>query len=297
VVLLDATSGEILALGSSPTFDPEALDDEWEALREDPAAPLVNRATQGLYQPGVALQTVIVAEALSQDLVELSTLTANPTVTLAVNGTLVGCSTAPPEATVGDVYAAGCPAPFADLGEKLGAGGLGAAMERWALTTPPSLEIPTEATDWDLVEVSTEADLRAEAAGQGRLTLSPLHIALVAATLANEGEMPTPRLVLQVEQSEGGWQDVTSIGTPRRILAAGEARALRATWQSCGENVVGHWGAAVAGEEQRPHAWFIGAAPKSGQKRYAIGVLIEHADSLEMAVEIGTAMLEAAAAR
>ena len=297
VVLLDATSGEILALGSSPTFDPEALDDEWEALRENPAAPLVNRATQGLYQPGVALQTVIIAEALSQNLVELSTLTANPTATLAVNGTPVGCSTAPPGAMLGDVYAAGCPAPFADLGKKLGAGGLGAAMERWALTTPPSLEIPTVAADWDPGEVSTEAELRAEATGQGKLTVSPLHMALVAATLANEGEMPAPRMVLQVEQPGGGWQEVTSTGTARSVLAPGEARALRATWQSCGENVAGHWGAAVAGEGQRPHAWFIGAAPKSGQKRYAIGVLIEHAESLETAVEIGTALLEAAASR
>jgi peptidoglycan glycosyltransferase len=245
----------------------------------------------------VALQTVIIAEALSQNLVELSTLTANPTATLAVNGTPVGCSTAPPGATIGDIYAAGCPVPFADLGKKLGAGGLRAAMERWALTTPPSLEIPTEASDWDPVEVSTEAELRAEATGQGRLTLSPLHMALVAATLTNDGEMPAPRMVLQVERPGGGWQEMTRTAEARTVLAPGEARALRATWQSCGENVAGHWGAAVAGEEPRPHAWFIGAAPKSGRERYAIAVLIEHAESPETVVEIGTALLEATASR
>jgi len=297
VVLLDAMSGEILALGSSPTFDPEALDDEWETLREDPTAPLVNRATQGLYQPGVALQTVIIAEALSRNLVELSALTAHPTATLAVNGTPVGCSTAPAGAMMGDVYAAGCPAPFADLGKKLGAGGLGAAVERWALTTPPSLGIPTGAADWDPVEISTEADLRAEGTGQGRLTLSPLHMALVAATLANDGEMPAPRMVLRVEQPGGGWQEVTSIGMARSVLAPGEARALRTAWQSYGEDVAGHWGAAVAGKEQRPHAWFIGAASGSGRERYAIAVLVEHAESPETAVEIGTTLLETAASR
>jgi cell division protein FtsI/penicillin-binding protein 2 len=125
-------------------------------------------------------------------------------------------------------------------------------------------------------------------------------MALVAATLANEGEMPAPRMVLQVEQPGGEWQEVTSTGMVRSVLAPGEARALHATWQDCGENVTGHWGAAVAGEDQRPHAWFIGAAPKtpkSGQKRYAIGVLIEHPEALETAVEIGTALLEAAASR
>jgi peptidoglycan glycosyltransferase len=298
VVLLDATSGEILALGSSPTFDPEALDEEWEALREDPAAPLVNRATQGLYQPGAALQTVVIAETLSKGLVDLSTPTTNSTATIVVNGTQVGCSTPLSRATtLGAAYAAGCPAPFAGLGEQLGAGNLEAAVERWGLTTPPSLEIPTVAADWDPAVISTEAALRAEATGQGGLTVSPLHMALVAATLANEGEMPAPRMVLQVRQPGGGWQESASAGTARSVLAPDEARALLAIWQNCGKDAAGHWGVAVAGEEQPPHAWFIGAAPRSGQKHYAIGVLIEHAESAETAVEIGTALLEAAASR
>ncbi|HUX77966.1 MAG TPA: FtsW/RodA/SpoVE family cell cycle protein [Anaerolineae bacterium] len=298
VVLLDATSGEILALGSSPTFDPEALDEEWEVLREDPAAPLVNRATQGLYQPGAALQTVVIAETLSKGLVDLSTPTTNSTATIVVNGTQVGCSTPLSRATtLGAAYAAGCPAPFAGLGEQLGAGNLEAAVERWGLTTPPSLEIPTVAADWDPAVVSTEAALRAEATGQGGLTVSPLHMALVAATLADEGEMVAPRLVLRVQDTEGDWETQPGAGERRTVLARDDARALLAAWDRYGENVAGHWGVAVAGEERPPHAWFIGVAPASGDTRYAISVLIEHAESAETAVEIGTALLEAAVSR
>lgn len=55
-VVLNWRAGEVLALASTPTFDLNALDDAWEALRQDPNAPLVNRATQGLYQPGMLLQ-------------------------------------------------------------------------------------------------------------------------------------------------------------------------------------------------------------------------------------------------
>ncbi len=55
VVALDWRSGELHALGSLPYFNPAALDADWETLRDDPDAPLLNRATQGLYQPGALL--------------------------------------------------------------------------------------------------------------------------------------------------------------------------------------------------------------------------------------------------
>jgi len=300
IVLLDATTGEVLALASAPTFDPERLDAEWEALREAPSAPLVNRATQGLYQPGSALQTVIAAEALRSEAADLSMSIPDATKTLSVNGTQVGCSEVPPaaeEITLASAYAAACPAPFADLGERLGVAGLEAAVGRWALTAPPSLGIPTEAADWDAEVISTTAALRAEAIGQGKLTVSPLHIALVAGTLANEGKMLTPRLVLGVEDAEGSWQDPSGDGEARAVLAPGDARALLDAWHTYEGTVVGHWGVAVAGQERPPHAWFIGVAPTSGQTRYAIAVLIEHAASPEMAANVGVGLLKAASAR
>jgi peptidoglycan glycosyltransferase len=295
-VLMDAASGEILALASSPTFNPQRLDDEWEEQREDPSAPLVNRATQGLYQPGVALQSIIVAEALSKGLADLATPTSNITATVWVNGTPVGCSaTRSGLRTLGDAYAAACPAPFANLAGWLGAAGVDEAVERWALTTPPPLEIPTQAANWEAEVLSTTTALQAEAIGQGRLTVSPLQMACVAGTLANQGKMPVPRLVLRVQHAEGGWQEHPGAGEPRAVLQSDDARALLAAWQRYDEDgVAGHWGPAVAGEGRPPHAWFIGVAPATGEMRYAIAVLIEHAAAPEAAVRIGRALLKAA---
>ncbi len=298
IVLLDAATGEILALASSPTFDPEHLDDEWESLSEDPAAPLVNRATQGLYQPGAALQTVIMAEALNEGLAALTAPASNATATLTVNGALLGCSAASSEPhTLADAYAAACPAPFADLGKRLGTTGLKEAVERWALTTPPPLEIPAEAADWNAETLSTTTALRNEAIGQGRLTVSPLQMALMAGTLANEGKKPTPRLVLRVQDAEGDWQENPGAKESHTILAPDSARALLAAWQRYEENVAAHWGVAIAGEGQSPHAWFIGVAPETGETRYAVVVLIEHAAAPESVISIGTALLEAASTR
>ena len=66
VVVLSVPEGQVIALASRPTYDPATLDQDWEQLRSDRASPLVNRATQGTYQPGAAFQTVILADALSE---------------------------------------------------------------------------------------------------------------------------------------------------------------------------------------------------------------------------------------
>ena len=296
VVLLDVASGEILALASSPTFDPEQLDETWEELSQDPAAPLVNRATQGLYQPGAALQTVVVAEALHDGLADLAAPTSNATATLSVNGALLGCGgTISEPYTLASTYSAACPAPLADLGERLGATGLEQAIERWGLTTiPPPLEIPTEAADWTREPLSTAAALRAEAIGQGGLTVSPLQMALVAATLGNGGTMAAPRLVFCARDAEGNWQESPSAGEPRAVITPGVARELLAAWQQYGDNVAAHWGVAVGGEGRPPHAWFLGVSPADAP-RYSVAILLEHPVEPETVVNVGTALLQAAA--
>jgi peptidoglycan glycosyltransferase len=317
IVLLDTASGEILALASSPTFDPHRLDETWEALSQDPSAPLVNRATQGLYQPGAILQTIILAEALhpaadGQPLADLTAPTADATAAVPINGTLANCDNpdylraAPSEThTLAAAYAAACPAPFADLGERLGADGLERAFQRWPLTTPPSLEIPTESADWDdwlkldAEALATPAALRTEAIGQGQLTVSPLQMALVAGTLANEGTMPAPRLVLRVQNAAGDWQERPSAGEERVVLTPDLAHELLAAWPQSenedGSSIAVHHGTAIAGKEQPPHAWFLGVAPADAP-RYAVAVLLEHPADPHQAVEIGNKLLETASA-
>jgi len=298
VVLLDVASGEIMALASSPTFDPQQLDETWEELSQDPAAPLVNRATQGLYQPGAALQTIVLAEALRAGLTDLAAPTINSTATLSVNGALLGCSgTLSEPHTLAAAYGAACPPPFADLGGRLGAIGLGEAIERWELTTtPPPLEIPTEAADWSAGTLSTTTALRAEAIGQGELTVSPLQMALAAATLGNGGTMPAPRLVLRIRDAEGNWQEPPSGGEPRAVITPDTAHKLLAAWQRYGDGVAAHWGAAIAGQDQPPHAWFLGVAPADGP-RYGVAILLEHPSEAETVIDIGTALLQAAASQ
>jgi cell division protein FtsW (lipid II flippase)/cell division protein FtsI/penicillin-binding protein 2 len=288
VVLLDSRTGEVLAMASAPTFNPAQLDAEWDRLREDPAAPLVNRATQGLYQPGAALETLVLAEALRQEQAALFDPAPELTSTVRVNGANIGCLGEPVAGDLAAAYGAACPGPFAALGTKLGEAGLLAAIDRWRLTEPPPLEVPTEAGSW------SPTDPALEAVGQGSLTASPLAMALVAATLANQGTVPAPRLVLRLQGPQGGWQASEDPGSSRAVITPDAARRLLAAWQPyAARDNLAHLGTAAAGEDRPPHAWFLAIAP-ANSPRYALAVLLEHPQDPRQAADVGSALLEEA---
>lgn len=311
VVLLDASTGEVLAMASSPTFDPNRLEEEWDRLREDPSGPLLNRALQP-YQPGAALETVVLAEALRHGLTTLYTPAPDLTATLSVNGVGVGCrgEVRADEWIIGALRAA-CPGPFAALGEQLGPDRLREGFRRWGLTeglpsetapeetgraaggAPPAAtgELPVTPTP-PPVTAHVSEDAAMEAIGQGSLTVSPIRMALVAATLANNGVMPVPRRVLGVQGPDGAWQQPHISSGPREVLPADAAQALLSAWEPFSADVAGHLGTAVAGEGRPPHAWFLGVAP-AGSPRYAVVVLLEHTSNADEAAQVGVLLLRA----
>jgi len=118
-------------------------------------------------------------------------------------------------------------------------------------------------------------------------------MALVAATVASGGVMPSPQVTLGEAPIGSEAYEVVTPGDARRLLAA---------WRRCEEGPAteggprGHWGLAVAGEGE-PHAWFMGMAPSTDDAVYAVAVLVEHATDPERAFDVGVALLQAAARR
>lgn len=287
VIVMNVNSGEILALVSRPTYDPNTLDADWDRLEGDPDAPLLNRATQGLYQPGGVLQLVVVAAALEADVTALDARVSSPAAPLAVDARSLACARPPAGSTLTDAVMAACPAPLADLGQALDADALTIAFERWGLGAPPLLEIPTQAGETQVT------DPRLAAVGQDELTVTPLHVALLAAALGNEGVMPAPRLALKTEKPDHTWQATTPLGRSTPLLTPNLAFQLRGLLRSSPDGaVIGHSSVALAGAERPAHAWFIGLAPPQ-TPRYAVVVLLEHSGDpgLAAAEHIGYAAL------
>jgi cell division protein FtsI/penicillin-binding protein 2 len=268
----------VIALASRPIYDPATLDKDWERLRSDPASPLVNRATQGAYQPGAAFQTVILADVLSQGRVYLtSTVEANTPVQLG--GAPLSCAVTPQSDTLSAAYAAGCPAPFASLADRLDEGGLTASIQRWQLDAAlDGFELPTHETAWSASALTATQALRELVLGQSTLTVSPLQMATVIGTIANGGrELAAPRLT---------FRPVSDSPAPA-LLPPEVASALQAALL-VSSDMTGQAALAVSGENRL--AWFMGFAPPNSP-RWAIVVLIEDGDaatSLSVAASVRT---------
>ena len=91
-IVLSVPDGAVLAMASYPSFDPNTLDQNWKALSTDAAAPLLNRATQGLYQPGAIFESVLLADAIGRGAALTQTLT-QPDRPLSLDRLTLHCDT------------------------------------------------------------------------------------------------------------------------------------------------------------------------------------------------------------
>ena len=300
VVLLDARSGDILVLVSHPNYDPNELDAQFDVLSADEDAPLLSRATQALYQPGTALQPLILAAALEAGVAPADTQFEELTEPVMVGEAWLGCLASPPdeEGTIATALAHSCPAPFVALG----AGMEAAALERLGLYEPPP--VPMEVVAGSRPELSEDGFIApGEAAGQGQLTLSPLQMAWAMAALANEGKLSRLRLVRRI--GSGGIVVAEQVlmrgitpGTADLVtgmMMEGVAAGAAAEAAIDGVEVAGHVGVAIAGPEGERNSWFLGIAPATKPEpfaRYVVVVLMEGTPDPAAAARVGRQVLE-----
>ena len=310
IVVLGAGSGEILALASHPAYDPNELEAQFESLAADPAAPLVNRTTQGSYQPGPVLQPALMAFALQRGTIapgEVITASGLP-IDLGISlscGDIVGMNLAPDEALA---YA--CPGYFAEIGRRMEPAELDRLFETLGFFAAPRLPLAIAVPE--RIAVPADATGRALAVtGQGALTVTPLHVALVTAALAREGVMPAPRLVEAVQLPDDQWASVLA-ESGNEIFAPAAAEQVRAWLQAAaagdgpagaarvsGSVIAGHAGVALSGVQlgvPEGLSWFTGfiADGRAGEP-IVVTVLIEHNSNARAAAAVAQAVFRALA--
>ena len=322
VVLIEVETGAVRVLASQPGFDANALFTTsvagreaavaaWETLVANPAAPLLPRATQGLYTPGSTFKVISAAGVVDAGFAGPDTV-YDDTGMLNVDGRLIEERNRPDPTreqwTLREGLEWSLNVVFAQIGLQLG------PQLIWDYATAFGFE---QAIPFDLpVTVSRVASTReflaepaamAETAfGQGELQATPLQMALVAAAIANEGEIMRPYLVESVTAPDGAPRRVSAPAVWRQAVPPAVAREVAAMMVSTvdqglataaripGVTVGGKTGTAELGEGQAPHAWFIGFAGDP-TPRYAVAVVIEHGGAgMAGAMVIGQEILAAA---
>ena len=191
VVAIDVGTGDVLALVSHPGFDPNQLDEQFEMLNQDDRAPLLNRAAQGLYQPGAALEPFVLGLALENDLVQLDQVVDDPTRPVQAGEVWVTCLAVPPdgEATLAESLAYACPAPFVSLADQVGNDRFWDGLAGVGFFEP--LGLPMSSAQGVRPEGGQDGvELAAEVVGQGEMTVSPVQMAWALSTVAGGGGAP-----------------------------------------------------------------------------------------------------------
>ena len=311
VVMLDPRTGEILALASTPTYDASAISDArtaegtFTALQSDPALPLLPRATLGRYVPGSVLKIVTAIAGLGSGAIDpTTTYPQQPGAErsgLLVDGFRVrdghhlvtGSTpldlTAATEVSCNIYYAlTGLRTGGAALVDYAGRMGFGAALPFDLPTAPSQL---TSGGGPNPGGFSDDVELANAAYGQAETVVTPLQMALVAATIADGGELMQPYLVTSLTGARSGRRTIgpKSMG---RVISTANADAIKAAMVQAvegplgrqfttgakvpGVTTAGKSGTAQLGGTGEPHSWFIGFAPAE-DPQIVIAVLVEQA--------------------
>jgi peptidoglycan glycosyltransferase len=297
VVAIEPSTGRVLAMYSSPTFSPQKVEQNFPKLSRTSGAPLLNRATQGLYAPGSTFKTVTAAAALDTGLYGPDTPTIDAKGHCIVVQGLNLCnagseSFGPISLTTALTFSVNT--AFAQIGQQLGQNRLEEYMTRFGFFSDPPLTYPSDEMNpsglyhnGHQLKPGAPVDVARVAIGQERLAVTPLQMAEVAATVGNGGERMRPTLVDRVV-SPGGRRVYTQQPEPlERVMSQRSAQELGTMMQNVvdegtgtaarlnGLTVAGKTGTAETGVTGVNTAWFIAFAPVVNPK-IAVAVVVEH---------------------
>lgn len=287
VIVLDPYQGEVLAMVSQPGFEPSQLRRGTQVFK-DINAPLVNRATSGLYPPG-SLFKVIAASAAYRYGYDKAEFICDGFI--PANGHIIHDAEKKPHGRIGlnKALSVSCNSYFVQLGRTIGAKRLIAEARRWGFGVPPSFDIPVQSgrLPHNFQDVS---DFAAFSIGQGALLTTPLHVARAYGIIAADGKLPPLRLVSGVRYS---WcNEIKSTLRPPSPRVIPKDRAARlydglrgVVTDGTGRRselaeviVAGKTGTAETGESTASHAWFAAIGEYQGKRRVVV-VLVEHGGS------------------
>lgn len=286
-VVLNPRNGEILAMVSTPSFDPDPdeLDRNWNSIIKRPDHPLLNRAADGLYPPGSTMKLVTAATGLSR-FPGLSGEVYQCQGFIKVHGRILNDLRVHGQVDLDQALKVSCNSYFASLGLRLGKDDFTSGLKAFGWGKPVPLEIP--AADIPLPEQSLASanGLAESAIGQGEILVSPLFMAMVAGSIGNGGVMMKPHLVKEIRSPEGRllWnaapdvlRQVTTPDIAAKVTSAmvGVVRDGTGTAASLpGVTVAGKTGSAE-NPQGEPHAWFVAFAPAENPV-VAVCVLVEN---------------------
>ncbi len=303
IVVLEPSTGRIVAMYSNPTFDPQPLTGHaanpvqqyFNLLNNAEGNPALPRAYREIYPPGSTFKVVTATAALDAQLVPADrNFPTNRSLPIPQSDKPIGnfggnsCG-----GNFLNVFTDSCNTAFAQLGLDLG-NQFAPAMQKFGMYQPPPLDIAPGAVASTGPAFGSFDQNKPRFAlagiGQGDVFTTPLQMALVASAIANKGVIMKPHVGVAVTDDQGKlsapiknqvWRRATSeatAATVRDLMINVVKNGTGTAAQLKGITVAGKTGTAQTTPDKNPHAWFIAFAPAEAP-RYAIAVIVENGGS------------------
>ncbi|MBC2866483.1 peptidoglycan D,D-transpeptidase FtsI family protein [Streptomyces mexicanus] len=324
-VAIDPATGKILAVVSTPSYDPSVLSagdsGAWKKLTQDPDKPMTNRALRRPLPPGSTFKLVVAAAALEDGLyasVDVPTDSPDP---YRLPGTTRDLSNENPgapceNATIRTALQYSCNNVFAKMAVDLGQDKVRAMAERFGFDDTTQ-DVPVRAYPSVYPTGMDTAQTALSGIGQFDVTATPLQMAMVSAAIAHGGTLVSPHMVSRTTDGDGNTvQDYDDGTASKRIVSSRTAAQLQSAMRTVveqgtgtnarisGVTVGGKTGTAQHGENnsQVPYAWFTayGTSRATGEQ-VAVAVVVEQSDAARsevsgngLAAPVARAMMKAA---
>ena len=305
-VALDPRDGRVLAIASTPTYDPNLAEKKFAQILQikgpcEPASPLVNRATNDLFIPGSTFKVVTAAAALDSGRFTTQSTFDDPGYCTEYGKRVSNYADQDGAEVFGRVdfptaLEHSINSVFCNIGKAIGPGLVLDYAKRFGFYEDPPLETPSEerlrsglyqgAKLFEPTEPN-QVDPGRLAFGQERLLVTPLQMAMVVAGIANGGILMEPHVVDRIVNPDGNVVTRTSPEQYREVLKAGTAADLTAMMrlvvesgtgtaaQIPGVPVAGKTGTAETGRQGQNDTWFIAFAP-ADRPRVAVAVALHN---------------------
>lgn len=307
VFVMEASTGKILAMVSKPTYDPNSVVENWDFLNADPDSSMLNRVTQGLYAPGSTFKVVTALEFMREDpnygnygyLCEGSITYADTTIR-CFDGIVHG------QQDLLASMANSCNASFANIGLNLDPDGYQKTAKELLFNSKLPSVLPYSKGQFKVNKSTPAAEMMMTAMGQGQTLVSPYHMGLITAAVANGGILMKPYLVDQIANYSGTTVKKNMPAKFGTLMSSSEAAQLKTYMQAVVDqgtgsllsgasySVAGKTGTAeYSSDELQSHSWFIGFTNVDNPE-LVISVVVEGADDSGIkAVPIAKTVLDA----
>ncbi len=295
IICIEPSTGKVLAMVSKPDFDPNSIEANWdEYISDDESSVLLNRTTQGLYAPGSTFKMVTLMAYMDQykDYDDFY-YDCNGEYNLSDHSMHCYNNKAHGPENLLDAFGNSCNCAFSEIGLKLNINGYGKLCDDLLFNT----ELPTNLSNTTTSRFSLNADdsdstIAQTAIGQGQTMVSPIHMAMLASAIANDGLLMKPYVIDHVQNDQGhvvknyksqAYGQLIDGNTAakmdeymRYVVTNGTASSLMSD-QYCAYGKTGT--ADFSSDMDKNHSWFVGYAENYYGKEIAVAVIVEEVPS------------------